>query len=247
MADSRAMWFRLVLLIGLLCGATPVAAQTWTACIDPVAGGLTTEGYRAVWAAASTPELNRGRNSFGLTRTSRLANGEQGTNFFPVQLELMRAGVSPILIRFIARPAEDTLVADEECLAITLGDNGVGLWHLPAFYFPTGSAELTDGQDKALAYVLADYRPGTSILFVDGYSDTAASVQESQAISERRTDFIVRALIRLGIRWSDIEARSHGESSLARPTADGVAEGLNRRVTVAVRVRSPESIAGVEP
>jgi outer membrane protein OmpA-like peptidoglycan-associated protein len=68
-----------------------------------------------------------------------------------------------------------------------------------------------------------------------GHTDTSGTPQYNLALSERRASVVRDALVARGLGASLISAEAHGESDLARPTADGVREPLNRRTSVTIR------------
>ena len=72
-------------------------------------------------------------------------------------------------------------------------------------------------------------------VLVIGHTDTVGSDQANDVLGQQRADIVRAALIRLGVPGDDIHALSRGKRSLAVPTANGVAEPLNRRVEIIVR------------
>ena len=229
------MWFRVVLLIGLLVGtATSAFAQSWTACVDPRTGGLTTEGYRAVKGAADAKRPGQFLN-YHLSRSTRVA-GEPLPPSRVLELEMMYAGAGSTLV---ARGGDDATLpeAAQACFEIRAEEGPPPLSHYWGPYFPYGSAIIPEQQRANIEYVLPGYLPGRTIYRLKGYADTSGSRAFNDRLSAARTEAVARELVRLGVRWSDIEQQSFGEMQLARPTADGVAEPLNRRVNVEVRIR----------
>jgi outer membrane protein OmpA-like peptidoglycan-associated protein len=55
------------------------------------------------------------------------------------------------------------------------------------------------------------------------------------ALSLRRANAVKNALVRAGVRESDISVVGLGESQPLVPTADGVREAQNRRVEIVIR------------
>ncbi len=238
MADSRAMWFRLSFLISLLAGSTPAVAQTWQACVDPASGGLTADGYSAVREAAveSRGEPRR----FLAYRLRRMTQSglHPAPPFRTVQLEMMYAGIGAGSISWEdATPYLGLPFAEQSCFEITAEEGAPGLWHYWGPYFTLGSAVVPEAARSGLEYLVPGYQPGRSLFIVSAYADTAGSPEQNERLSAARAEAVAVELVRLGIRWEDIEQRSFGESHLARPTADGVAEQLNRRAFVDVRQR----------
>ena len=65
-----------------------------------------------------------------------------------------------------------------------------------------------------------------------GYTDTSGSVPYNQRLSERRARHVADVLFRMGVPAQAMAIGGVGENNLAVPTADGVREPRNRRVTV---------------
>ena len=72
---------------------------------------------------------------------------------------------------------------------------------------------------------------------VVGHTDTSGSPTYNQGLSERRASVVRDALVARGIGAGAITAQARGESELARATADGVREPLNRRTAVTITFR----------
>jgi outer membrane protein OmpA-like peptidoglycan-associated protein len=72
---------------------------------------------------------------------------------------------------------------------------------------------------------------------VVGHTDTSGSTAYNQGLSERRASVVRDALVARGISATSITAEARGESDLARATADGVREPLNRRTAVTISFR----------
>jgi outer membrane protein OmpA-like peptidoglycan-associated protein len=71
-------------------------------------------------------------------------------------------------------------------------------------------------------------------VLVVGHTDTSGSTEYNQGLSERRSSVVRDALVARGVPASIISTDARGESDLARPTADGVREPLNRRTAVTI-------------
>ncbi|WP_425410168.1 OmpA family protein [Hyphococcus sp.] len=69
---------------------------------------------------------------------------------------------------------------------------------------------------------------------VAGNTDTSGSSAYNQALSERRARVVRDALIANGVSADRIRLEAYGENNLAKPTADGVREPLNRRSDVTI-------------
>ncbi len=102
-------------------------------------------------------------------------------------------------------------------------------------YFELMKANLTEAAaaeiDARLADIDATIVTGVSI---DGYTDTAGADFYNQSLSERRAQVVREYLIDRGMAASAITTRGNGETGLARATADGVREPLNRRAEISI-------------
>ncbi len=74
-------------------------------------------------------------------------------------------------------------------------------------------------------------------VMVVGHTDTSGSTQYNVGLSERRASVVSEALVARGIAASAITSNARGETDLARATADGVREPLNRRTAVSISFR----------
>jgi outer membrane protein OmpA-like peptidoglycan-associated protein len=73
---------------------------------------------------------------------------------------------------------------------------------------------------------------GVSKIDVTGYTDRAGTPQYNLGLSKRRAERVRDAMVALGVPASQIVVAWKGESDPAVPTADGVPEPRNRRVTI---------------
>ena len=103
-------------------------------------------------------------------------------------------------------------------------------------YFVEGKDEFTEQSQQDVYRILTEIaqRPVPDVLVI-GHTDTVGSDQANDVLGQQRADIVRVALIRLGVPGDDIHALSRGKRSLAVPTANGVAEPLNRRVEIIVR------------
>jgi len=103
-------------------------------------------------------------------------------------------------------------------------------------YFVEGKDEFTEQSQQDVYRILTEIaqRPVPDVLVI-GHTDTVGSDQANDVLGQQRADIVRAALIRLGVPADDIHALSRGKRSLAVPTANGVAEPLNRRVEIIVR------------
>jgi len=73
---------------------------------------------------------------------------------------------------------------------------------------------------------------GATRVHVVGHADTSGSAAYNVRLSQRRAATVRDALIAQGVTGGAITTEGRGETDLARATADGVREPLNRRATI---------------
>ena len=100
-------------------------------------------------------------------------------------------------------------------------------------YFDWDRSDLT-AEAQSVVTQAANYaksgRP-TRILIV-GHADTSGSAAYNVGLSNRRARTVADAMVGMGVNGGVISLDGKGETALARPTADGVREPLNRRATI---------------
>lgn len=100
-------------------------------------------------------------------------------------------------------------------------------------YFEFDSAELSSAA-RSLLQRRANEAQSVDIIevLVSGNTDTSGSAGYNERLSARRAQVVREALIQYGIPSDKIRIRALGETNLAKPTADGVREPLNRRTEI---------------
>ena len=100
-------------------------------------------------------------------------------------------------------------------------------------YFATSETAINDAGRLAISRLVAYAGTGKpSKIWITGHADTAGSVITNQRLSERRARAVADAVIASGVSASLIQISGSGEMQLAKASADGVAEQLNRRVEI---------------
>jgi outer membrane protein OmpA-like peptidoglycan-associated protein len=103
-------------------------------------------------------------------------------------------------------------------------------------YFVSGRNELTAESLPTIAAIkqaLAQ-RPAPEISVV-GHTDRVGTVEANDKLSLRRAETVKQVLVQEGLPVGLIEASGRGERQALAPTADEVAEPLNRRVEIEIR------------
>lgn len=103
-------------------------------------------------------------------------------------------------------------------------------------YFLEGTTEMTPESLPVLDELRAEItkRPGAEVQ-VTGHTDTVGSDADNDALSQKRAEEILNLLVSKGFDRSIMSAVGRGERELKVPTADNVANPINRRVEVIVR------------
>lgn len=102
--------------------------------------------------------------------------------------------------------------------------------------FKTGTSALTEKSQDQLSQIInavIDRQPCD--VFIIGHTDTRGTAQKNVELGLQRANTVKQILIDQGVDARQIEATSHGETSLIIQTADDVDEPQNRRVEVLVR------------
>lgn len=219
-----------------------VQKRHWDVCFEPGLAVLRTDGYLAAHEAAlgihDLDDNPLARPIVSVTLGRLEARELLSARYQTLVLELMRSGFNRNYadgprVAYSGGPADD-------CYRLSIAERRPPrTWHSSAIYFEEGSAVLSEVAKYLLRWNTAGYEPGRFRVVVRGYADTAGSVEASQRISERRAAAASDYLVRLGVDWNDIETSAAGERELAKPSKDGVAEPLNRRVTTNMWVRTP--------
>ncbi len=103
-------------------------------------------------------------------------------------------------------------------------------------YFEAGSTQLTQESAALLPGIVAAIQERRSVeASVVGHTDTAGTKEYNYRLSLERARGVGQLLEQLGIDPQVLRVDSFGEEDPLVPTADEVAEPLNRRVEVTVR------------
>lgn len=102
-------------------------------------------------------------------------------------------------------------------------------------YFDYDKSNLTPEAASLIREAATRARAGNiNTVRVEGNTDTSGSATYNMALSQRRANVVRDALIANGVPANMIETVAFGQTNLAKPTADGVREPLNRRTEVRI-------------
>lgn len=246
------MWFRVVLLIGLLCSATPVGAHEWVdyfasddAVLSP-RGFTTAREVAAYWRRDPDHSFVVIDAYLDAEEASRAENPTDRRRARAMMLELVRQGVQPARIRINlhgdshqARPSTASEPLNRR-ITLNVRADPLGSYPLdhsdqPYFFFDTGSTAVTEEHVFAVRLAMATMMncAVTGALVTAG-ADTVGSSESNRRLSDARAEAISRLFAREGVPWEGIRIESRGDRPLARPTADEVADQLNRRADASI-------------
>ncbi len=100
-------------------------------------------------------------------------------------------------------------------------------------YFPFDSDTLSDGAKNALAELVKYVQgAGNVAISINGHADRAGAETYNMDLSQRRAQFVMKALEAAGVPANVMQYFAFGETDPAVPTADGMQEPQNRRVEI---------------
>ncbi|AIL66094.1 Outer membrane protein [Rickettsiales bacterium Ac37b] len=118
--------------------------------------------------------------------------------------------------------------------SLTDGGTGGGITsndHI--IYFGLNSTHLGGYDQKIIANLAKNIKhQGIKLVKVKGYADTTGSKQYNYKISQKRAEVVKGALVKHGVQNKLVKTEAFGQSNLAIPTADNIAEKRNRRVEI---------------
>ena len=101
-------------------------------------------------------------------------------------------------------------------------------------YFGWDRFDLTAEAQQVVGSVVGTVgKMANTALSVVGYTDTSGSPAYNQKLSDKRSASVAGALRQGGV--ANIQTAGRGETNLAKPTADGVREPLNRRAIISLK------------
>lgn len=101
-------------------------------------------------------------------------------------------------------------------------------------YFGWDRYDLTAEAQQVVGSVVSSVKAlSNQALSVVGYTDTSGNTAYNQKLSQNRSANVAGALNAGGV--SGVQQDARGETNLAKPTADGVREPLNRRAVITLK------------
>jgi outer membrane protein OmpA-like peptidoglycan-associated protein len=100
-------------------------------------------------------------------------------------------------------------------------------------FFDFDKSSLTAQGSEVVATAAANTKRGqVTTIDATGFTDRSGSAAYNLDLSRRRAETVKNELVRLGVPSSEIVVAWKGENDNLVPTADGVREPQNRRVTI---------------
>jgi len=157
-------------------------------------------------------KIDEARDAFfaALAKLQEVHVAEPGTN----------TPSSEPLAELAATPADETKLLPVETTSTIL-------------YFPFDSDTLGGSANTALAEMVKYIQNAGNVeVVINGHADRAGTEDYNMALSQRRAQFVMKALEKAGVAAKVMKYFAFGESDPAVPTADGVHEPKNRRVEI---------------
>jgi outer membrane protein OmpA-like peptidoglycan-associated protein len=100
-------------------------------------------------------------------------------------------------------------------------------------FFDFDKSSLTDQGRNVVATAAANAKRGqVTTIDATGYTDRSGPANYNMDLSRRRAETVKAEMVRLGVPANEIVVAWKGENDNLVPTADGVREPQNRRVTI---------------
>jgi hypothetical protein len=139
-----------------------------------------------------------------------------------------------------------SLMGASSLLAVTAASSGTAyaegatVPHSYLVFFDFNKSNLTAAATKIVDQAAAEAAAGKAAqLTVTGHTDTVGSDAYNMRLSRRRAESVAAQLEKDGIPSSEIEIVAKGKRDLLVPTADGVKEPQNRRVSIVYETPAP--------
>ncbi|MBE7158919.1 MAG: OmpA family protein [Rhodospirillales bacterium] len=102
--------------------------------------------------------------------------------------------------------------------------------------FGTGSSTILPKDGEVLDQAARAFNEGKpQVMIVTGCADRVGSPAENLSLSQRRATAVLKALVDRGLPVERFQVLAKGETELAVPTEEGIAEAENRRVEITWR------------
>jgi outer membrane protein OmpA-like peptidoglycan-associated protein len=139
-----------------------------------------------------------------------------------------------------------SLLGASSLLAVTAVSTGTAyaegatVPHSYLVFFDFNKSNLTAAAVKIVDQAAADATAGKATqLTVTGHTDTVGSDAYNMRLSRRRAESVAAQLEKDGVPASEIQIVAKGKHDLLVPTADGVKEPQNRRVSIVYETPAP--------
>lgn len=235
----------LVVSFVVMASASPCAAQSWPLVFEPGQEWFTPEQHRlADDVAAAVAALPPDRAAIMRLELEGAgpADGRAVWRLRATALELAQRGL------LIDQVIGADRVFSEETPQAAAADTGSRIRIIaevdplnpsrivdrfgPTVRFGRGSVTISPEGRFLIARQVVGPHLKTVRARVEGHADTEGDAASNLRLSQARADAVARELVRIGMPFEHVRTSAYGESALAVPSQDGVAESGNRRVTV---------------
>lgn len=147
--------------------------------------------------------------------------------------DIQRVDISRCQIGFNAAMASVNAAMKEKKMAAPAPAKKAPMKESHLIYFAFNSAELTPSSMNIVKEAAASIAKGAKATFVIGHADLSGSDGYNKVLADRRASAVIAALRDAGVK-SAISKVVAGERDPAVKTDDGVKNGPNRRVEIAI-------------
>ncbi len=169
--------------------------------------------------ADTAQEQKSAAEAVSATKTVQLAQSEAATQAERYRVARRDAKVSDLESQLHDMNARYT----DRGVVITLGE----------LLFDTGASQLRpEGQNRMDQLVDFMKRYPERHASIEGYTDNVGKAAYNQALSDRRANAVMAALIQLGVPGSQLSIQAFGEEHPAAPNSTAAGRQMNRRVEV---------------
>ncbi len=103
-------------------------------------------------------------------------------------------------------------------------------------HFGSGSSAISPQEREVLDQASRAFNAGKpQVMIVTGGADRVGSPAKNLSLSQRRATAVLKALVDRGLPVDRFQVLAKGETELAVPTEEGIAEAENRRVEITWR------------
>lgn len=147
--------------------------------------------------------------------------------------DIQRIDISRCQIGFNAAMAEVNAALKEKKMMAAPAKKKAPTKESHMVYFAFNSAVLAPSSMIVIGDAAGSIKKGAKATFVIGHTDSSGSDSYNKALANKRADAVIGALRKAGVKGG-VSKVVAGERDLAVKTKDGMKQGANRRVEIAI-------------